>query len=130
MKKSETLDRWRNLAPNADPLPHFAPIPYKSEGSSYGACGVRIDGSPAFVEAVLSNLKSLLSAENHVTRLELSRKRIEPTADRPCPKMARNAEVCYVRCHVRGNQGAMASAFFDRDLDEPTRRFAEAVGVS
>ena len=130
MKKAEALEQWRNLPEDLPVLAHFEPIAYKSTGSSYGACGVRIDGSPEFVDAVLSRLKDLIDAENHVTRLELSRKAVEARPGRPLEKAVNGAEVCYIRCHVRGRQGAMASAFFDKDLAEPTTRFAAAIGVT
>lgn len=111
MRKSDALVHWRNLPENADPMPHFDPIPYKSEGRSFGACGIRIDGSPAFIDAVLSRLKPLLAAEGIDTRLELTRKRIEPMPGKPCHKAVPDAEVCYIRRHCRGNEGAMMQAF-------------------
>ena len=128
MKKSETLARWAALQAGQDPLAPMTPIPYKSEGSRYGACGVRIDGNPAFVDAVLSCLKPLLDGENHVTRLELARRDVDPVEINGERKTFSNsdlgAEVCYIRLHVRGRQGQMASAFFDHDLDGATERFA------
>lgn len=110
MRKSEALTHWRNLPDNSNPMPHFEPIPYKSEGRSFGACGVRIDGSPEFVDAVLSCLKPLLAAESITTRLELTRKPIEPMPGKPCHKAVSGAEVCYVRRHRRGGEGAMYQA--------------------
>ena len=50
MKKSEALAHWKALEENQPILPHFSPIPYKASGSNYGACGIRIDGNPAFVD--------------------------------------------------------------------------------
>lgn len=129
MKKADALAKWRELDPQADPLPHFQPIPYKSRGSSYGACGVRIDGSPEFIDAVLGRLKCLIDAENCVTRLELTRQPVVARQGRPLDKAVDGAEVCYIRCHVRGEQGAAASAALDRHLHEPTRRFAAAHGI-
>lgn len=114
MLKGEALNRWRELPENLDPMPHFDPIPYKSEGRSFGACGVRIDGSPEFIDAVLSRLKPLLAAEGVRTRLELTRKRVEPMPGKPCHKAVDNAEVCYIRRHVRGAEGAMMLARFGR----------------
>ena len=60
MKKSEAMSRWRELPANQNPLPLMDVIPYQSEGSRYGACGVRIDGSPEFIDAVLSCLKAAI----------------------------------------------------------------------
>lgn len=129
-KKAETLKAWREMQADAPILPHFLPIPYKAEGSKYGACGIRIDGTPAFVDAVLSHLKDVLDGENHVTRLELSRHEVL-TGFKACPNAAGSkAEVCYVRLHLRSKGGAMVSAFFDRELAGPTRRFAEAQGIA
>jgi len=128
MKKAETLHHWKGLTPS-NPLPHMTPIPYKARGSRYGACGIRIDGNPAFVDAVLSCLKSLIDGENCLTRLELARSVVDGSG---IGKRLDNAdhsngaaEVCYVRLHQRGREGAMAAMIFDRDLHEPTQRFAE-----
>jgi hypothetical protein len=68
MKKDESLKRWRALPQGQDPLPHFQPIPYKTSGSRYGCCGIRIDGNPEFIDAVLSNLKTLLDGEGTANR--------------------------------------------------------------
>ncbi|KKM05622.1 hypothetical protein LCGC14_1752230 [marine sediment metagenome] len=128
MKKAEAMTAWRQLDAGANPLEHMTPIPYKSEGSRYGACGIRIDGNPRFIDAVLSNLKPLLDGETHITRLELARNPVKPTTingeTRSFGNADNGAEVCYVRLHVRGREGAMASSFFDRELDAATERFA------
>lgn len=112
MKKSDTLARWRSLPENTDPLPLMDVIPYKTEGSRYGCCGIRIDGNPEFVDAVLSNLKTLLAGEGIETRLELSRSKVKPQPGRKCGMNAcEDAEVCYVRLHERGGEGAMLQAY-------------------
>lgn len=128
MKKSEALAAWETLPAGSNPLKHMTPINYKAEGSRYGACGIRIDGSPEFIDAVLSNLKALLDGENHVTRLELARHEVKPTEingeRKTFANADRNAEVCYVRLHMRGREGALASAIFDKHLGGATERFA------
>lgn len=122
MKKSETLARWKGLEPT-NPLPHMEAIPYKARGSRYGACGIRIDGTPEFIDAVLSNLKSLIDGENHITRLELARAPVDGSGiGKQLPNAERAAECCYVRLHVRGREGAIASAYFDKHLDGATER--------
>lgn len=127
MMKSDTLAHWKKLPENQPVLKHFHPIPYKAKGSSYGACGIRIDGTPEFIDAVLSRLKDVIAGENHVTRLELARTQVDGAKlGKDFSKAAPNAEVCYVRLHMRGSQGAMASAFFDKHLDEATKKFADA----
>ncbi len=127
MKKSETLHQWQNMPDRQPMLKHMNPIPYKARGSTYGACGIRIDGTPEFVEAVLSNLKELIAGENHVTRLALARNVVDGSGiGKELPNAENKAEVCYIRLHVRGNEGAMASMIFDRHLDNATRQYQTA----
>lgn len=130
MKKHEALAEWKSLTPNQPILKHMDPIPYKATGSSYGACGIRIDGNPDFVNAVLSRLQDIIAGENHVTRLELARTRVDGSKlGKQFCKAAKDAEVCYIRLHMRGEQGAAASAFFDKELHAPTKQYAAEVGM-
>jgi len=129
MRKAETLERWKGLPENQDPLPHMAPIPYQQKGSKYGACGIRIDGTPEFVDAVMSNLKSLIAGENTVTRLELSRNPASTDFKPAVNAAGQNAEVCYIRLHMRGSEGSIISAIFDKEAVARTREYAEALGV-
>lgn len=127
MKKAETLSQWRTLPDNQPMLRHMTPIPYKARGSTYGACGIRIDGNPAFVEAVLSHLKELIAGENHITRLALARNVVDGSGiGKDLPNSDDKAEVCYIRLHVRGNEGMVASAIFDRHLDGATKQWETA----
>ena len=125
--KAQALAEWRTMTPGSDPLPHMNPVPYKARGSRYGACGIRIDGNPAFIDAVLSNLKTLIDGENHVTRLELARRPVERVEINGEIKTFENAdvnaEVCYIRLHMRGGEGQIASGVFNRELDGATERF-------
>ena len=108
MKKSEALELWKSLEENQDPLPHMNAIEYKAKGSRFGACGIRIDGTPEFIDAVLSNLKSLIDGENDDTRLELARNEVKPTdingQKKSFVNSEQNAEVCYIRLHQRGHE--------------------------
>ena len=127
MKKSETLSQWQSMPANQPMLKHMRPIPYKARGSTYGACGIRIDGTPEFVEAVLSHLKELIDGENHLTRLALARSVVDGSGiGKELPNAEHKAEVCYIRLHTRGSEGQMASGMFDRHLDAATERFAMA----
>jgi hypothetical protein len=113
MQKSEALKHWRSLPPNQNPLPHMEAIPYKSEGSKYGASGIRIDGNPEFIDAVLSCLKPLIAGESVRTRLELSRRKVDGSGiGKALPNKDRDAEVCYIRLHVRGREGAIMAAAY------------------
>lgn len=132
MKKAETLTHWKAIPENMPILPHFEPIPYKAKGSTYGACGIRIDGNPQFIDAVLSRLKDLISGENHATRLTLARNavatRLEINGEtKTFSNTADKAEVCYIRLHERGSEGKRASIIFDRHLDKSTGDFFEAL---
>jgi hypothetical protein len=130
MKKADSLKHWRELPNDQDPLARMTPIPYKTSGSRYGCCGIRIDGNPEFIDAVLSRLKPLLDGENHVTRLELARNQV---ACREGYNAGQNAatgsECCYIRLHMRGAEGAMASAVFDTHLHAATNRFAKSINA-
>ena len=129
MKKKETLQAWAQLDPGADPLQYMVPIPYKASGSTYGACGIRIDGTPQWIDAVLSNLKTLLDGENNYTRLGLSRNPVNGKGlDKQFNNQARNAEVCYIRLHVRGNEGQIAAAIM-HEHDTATQRYADSIGA-
>lgn len=129
MRKAEALAHWRNLPENQNPLAVMVPVPYKTVGSKYGTCGIRIDGTPEFIDAVLSRLKPLLDGENQITRLELTRQPVKPVGDKRPLNAVANAEVCYVRLHMRGQEGAIAAGVF-RQHEEETKRYAELLGVN
>lgn len=99
LKKADALARWRNLPEDAPLKPTV--IPYKHEGSTYGHDGVRIEGSPAFIDAVLGRLKDLLALEGPTTRIGLAYQKVMPRPGKPgnggdC--------VCYVKFHERGDE--------------------------
>jgi hypothetical protein len=127
MKKDEMLDRWSNLQENLPILPHFSPLE-KPEGSTFGACGIRIDGNPAFIDAVLIRIKDLIDGENHVTRLACS---YQPavTGFKAAPNAEPNAHVCYIRLHMRGTEGAIASTVFNRNLNGAMDRYQAALDL-
>ena len=128
MKKDEALQTWQSLPANLPILPHFTAIPYKATGSKYGACGIRIDGNPEFIRAVLSRLKDVIDGENHHTRLGFAWNPVDGSGiGKVLDNADTHAECCYIRLHVRGREGAMASSIFDRDRDDATRRFEMAL---
>lgn len=126
--KAIALGQWRALPENQPILPHMQPIPYKSRGSRYGACGIRIDGNPQFINGVLSRLKDLIDGENQVTRLELARHKVDGAGlNKSFDNADDQAEVVYIRLHMRGHEGSIASGIFDRHLDGATARFEAAL---
>ena len=123
--KSETLMRWRSLR-KTNPLKHMNAIPYKARGSRYGACGIRIDGTPAFIDAVLSNLQDLLDGENAITRLELARSDVDgSTLGKSFENRDIDAQVCYIRLHKRGSDAQALNAMFDRAGCEAAQRMID-----
>ncbi len=127
--KDKTLAHWKTLK-KTDPLPHMEPIKYKARGSRYGACGIRIDGTPEFIDAVLSQLQSLIPGENSVTRLELSRSQVDgATLGKTFENQANAAEVCYIRLHVRGGESQTMLSRYDAGMKAASLQYAEALGV-
>ena len=117
LPKDLALMHWQSLQLEAqpEPLAVMDPIPAKASGSTYGACGVRIDGSPEFVDSVLARLKCFLPGENGVTRLGFSRSKVKPKEiagkTKGFENSASGAECVYIRLHQRGVEAQMAHAF-------------------
>ena len=103
MRKDQLLDHWRALPP-ALPLRPRA-IAYRHAGSTYGHDGVRIEGSPEFIDAVLSRLSDLLAHENQETRLGVAYQTVTP---RPGKEPNGGETVCYVKIHERGPEARRA----------------------
>ncbi len=105
MQKKEILEHWRAIEPG-QPLA-VRPVAYKHEGSTYDQDGIRITGSQAFIDSVLSRLTGLLDYENGDTRLQLVYKESQ---DRTT-----GAELgsynCYVQVHERGGEAKAVNAF-------------------
>jgi len=106
MTKQEAMSAWKTMTDNQPILKNMDAIPYKTKGSRYGACGIRIDGNPDFIDAVLSHLKELLAGESVHTRLELARNKVDGSGiGKALPNAGRDAECCYIRLHERGDEG-------------------------
>ena len=111
MKKEETLQHWTAMTDNQPILEHMAAIPYKSKGSTYGTCGIRIDGNPEFIDAVLSHLKELIQGEGVSTRLGLAYNKVDGSGiNKALPNANSNAHCCYIRLHERGDEGKIVQA--------------------
>lgn len=107
MKKSTVLENWKRLEADQPILPVMLPIAYRATGSKYGACGIRIDGTPEFIDAILSHLKELIDGENDDTRLQLSRSKVENNGNHNFANRELDAECCYIRLHERGVESKM-----------------------
>lgn len=118
MTKKESVNRWKNLEPNQNPLRNMTPIPKGTKGSRYGCCSIRVTGNPDFMDDVLSCLKPLLDGESQTTRLSVSINDVKPTEVQGQVKTFSNAdpdaEVCYIQLHERGPKAALVNILFDR----------------
>jgi len=96
MEKKPFLKHWAKLRANQKLSPK--PVRYTHEGSTYAEDGIRITGSKAFVDSVLSRLKDLLKYESDETRLQVVYKK---STDRESGKTLTSYN-CYVQVHARG----------------------------
>jgi len=96
MEKKPFLKHWASLRKNQKLAPK--PVPYRHEGSTYAQDGIRITGSKAFVDSVLSRLKDMLAYENDETRLQVAYDR---STDRESGKKVSSYN-CYLQVHARG----------------------------
>ncbi|HWR71735.1 MAG TPA: hypothetical protein VN604_01045 [Nitrospirota bacterium] len=96
MEKKPFLKHWSKLRANQKLRPK--PVRYTHEGSTYAEDGIRITGSRAFVDGVLSRLKDLLDYESDETRLQVVYMR---STDRESGKTISSYN-CYVQVHARG----------------------------
>jgi hypothetical protein len=111
MTKKELLAHWEKLQPNQNPFKVMSSMSSRKRGSSYGCDGIRIDGSPQFIDAVLSCLKPLLAGENGVTRLACSRSVVTQSEGYKAGENAyEGAEVCYIRLQERSVTAKEAAA--------------------
>jgi|TARA_R100000656_G_scaffold48031_1_gene39016 hypothetical protein len=106
LSKSQTLSHWRELPDQQDLNPDA--IPYKHRGTTFGADGLRIEGTRTFVDAILSRIKPLLDGENGTTRLGLNYQQVESKDGKP-NDFAGNW-VCYVKIHERGHEAQIANS--------------------
>lgn len=91
--KKETLDHWQHMPP-AVPLGQIRAVPPDYKGSSMKFDGLRITGSPQFIDYVLSRLKDILAYESEQTRLQLIYKQqIDNKTKQPVP----NSYVLYMQ---------------------------------
>ena len=95
MEKEPFLKHWASLRKGQKLQPK--PVRYTHEGSTYSEDGIRITGSKAFVDSVLSRLKDLLAYEGEETRLQVVYKK---STDRESGKMLTSYN-CYVQVHAR-----------------------------
>lgn len=104
MKKAEFIQHWRGIAPN-QPI-EVRPVRYKHEGTTYAEDGIRITGSRAFIDSVLSRLSDMLAHENGQTRLQVVYKE-SVDKETGCAMDSWN---CYIQVHERGDEAKMINS--------------------
>lgn len=132
-KKEAALTDWQVLPEEGNPFSAMIPMPADAKGSSYGACGVRIDGTPEFIDLVLGRLKGFWDGENRITQLHLTRQPVKPTEiggqERTYDNAAPAAEVCYRRLHARPRLMRPTREFLRREDSDPTIRYCRLKGI-
>lgn len=105
LRKEQFLEYWAAMKRRRSIKPR--PVPYKFVGSTYAEDGIRITGSRAFVDQVLSRITDLLVFENDMTRLQVVYKQ---STDKETGKPL-DAWNCYIQVHMRGGEAQMNNAF-------------------
>jgi len=106
MKKKEFIKHWDLVEPNQEL--NVRPIAYKHKGSTFDEDGIRILGSPEFIDTVLSRIKDMLSHENGRTRLSISHSQ---ATDRHTGEQL-DSYKCYIQVHERGSQAVAINSMF------------------
>ena len=104
MQKAQILEHWRGLEPNQ--RVGIEVVPYKHTGSTYDQDGIRLTGSKAFIDSILSRLKDLLDYEGDSTRLQLVYKQSQ---DRETQQPI-NGYNCYIQVHERGREAQIMNS--------------------
>jgi hypothetical protein len=73
--KADVIDHWKNLTPNM-PI-KMEPVSEGHKGSKFRSDGIRVTGSPDFINSVMSRFKDLASYETAGNRLEVEYRQIE-----------------------------------------------------
>jgi len=106
MTKDQMLDRWRRIPNNLSLRP--TPVPYKHRGSTYDEDGIRITGTPQFIDSVLSRLRDLLAYESATTRLQVV---YQESRDKDTGRCLGSWNA-YVQVHERGREAKIMRTMF------------------
>lgn len=107
LSKAEFLDYWAALPADQPVKPR--PVAYKHSGSTYAEDSIRITGTRAFIDSVISRLQDLLVNENGFNRLQVV---YQQTTDKETGRPI-DAWNCYIQVHERGGQAQMVNAIYD-----------------
>ena len=91
-KRRDVFRFWQGLKPNLPVVP--TPVPKQHKGTRFDQDGIRITGSPDFINGVLSRLKDLLRYYYHPSlKLDVEYRQIETKRGEP---KARPVYVFYI----------------------------------
>lgn len=91
-KKADVLSHWKSLTPNL-PIKMDA-VPESHKGTRFRSDGLRVTGSPQFINSVLSRIKDMADFEKTGNRLDVEYRQIDT-------KSSDNAELDFVfYCHL------------------------------
>lgn len=68
--KPEIIQHWKAITPGL-PMSQLRIIPQGFKGKTFSFDGMRINGSPEFIDAILSRIKELVAYEGGGTRLNV-----------------------------------------------------------
>ena len=107
-KRADVLRFWRSLKPNLPIVP--TPVSKNHKGTRFDQDGIRVTGSPDFINGVISRLKDMLQYyDNPSTKLDVEYRQIETKQGQP---HARPIYVFYI--HVIEAGGPNDSKMKDR----------------
>lgn len=98
-KRDQILQHWAKLPPNLQIK--VEPISSVHRGTRYRSDGIRLTGSPQFINAVLSRIKDIMAYENPETQVEVEFEQIS-SAKGFDPKYDTPKYVMYVHVAQRG----------------------------
>ena len=74
-KKSDVIQHWQSLKANM-PI-QMEPVPETHEGTRFRSDGLRITGSPGFINSIMSRIKDIVQMESDTIRLDVEYREIE-----------------------------------------------------
>lgn len=98
-KKADVLKFWQGLKPSL-PL-QMEPVPEHHRGTRFRNDGMRITGSPQFINSIMSRIKDLLQFEGGQYRLDVEYRQIEA----PTASQMNSDYVFYVHLIKKGESG-------------------------
>jgi len=85
-KKGEIIQLWQSMKPNMPLM--MEPVPESHKGTRFNHDGIRITGSPQFINSVMSRLKDLMQFEKDQIRLDVEYRQVEAKSEDPRPGYA------------------------------------------